>query len=122
MENVRFGVLTVATMQSLPSGTQCSVVWCMSTNVSGEHIASIFRVTECAKQKTSMKQAERKQELVSCLTYSLTLKMEVIYSSETLDDSPDYMALYPRRQIFSKLREIGASPLRIQWIILSLVM
>jgi hypothetical protein len=83
MENVRFEVLIVATMQSYTSGTQCSVVWCMWTNVSGEYIASILKVPNSGHQH----EAGRKLELVSCLAYSLFLKMEVIYSSETLNDS-----------------------------------
>jgi hypothetical protein len=34
-----------------------------------------------------------------CLVYSKTVKMEMIYSSETsLYIFPDYMAMYPRRQ------------------------
>jgi hypothetical protein len=60
-----------------------------------EHITSIFRVDEKPKQETSLKTGG-KQRL---LAYSLTLKMEVICSSEMLVDfSADYMALNPRRQ------------------------
>jgi hypothetical protein len=76
----------------------------MSANVSAAHIASLFRVTRVGQAENKHEAGRKKAELVSCLTYSLTLKMEVIYSSETLNDSPDYMALYPTRQIFSKLK------------------
>jgi hypothetical protein len=52
----------------------------MSTDVSEEHVASIFRVEECAEQEKSMKAGgkQRKQ--------SLTLKMEAICTSETSVD------------------------------------
>jgi hypothetical protein len=51
----------------------------------GEHITSIFRVEESAKQETSVKQAASKAGfmLFSCLPYCLSLKMEATSSSET---------------------------------------
>jgi hypothetical protein len=51
----------------------------MLTNVSEEHITSIFRVKEYAKQETSVK-----EDGMQTLAYSLTLKMKVICSSKTL--------------------------------------
>jgi hypothetical protein len=56
----------------------------MSTNVSEEHIASIFTAKEYAEQETSVKAGGK--QLVSCLAYSLDLKMEAICSSETSAD------------------------------------
>jgi hypothetical protein len=57
----------------------------MSTIVSKEHVAFSFRVEEYAKQETSAGLPPAFM-LVSCLAYSLTLKMEVTYTSETSAD------------------------------------
>jgi hypothetical protein len=49
------------------------------SDVLEEHVSSIFRVEEYAKQETSMKQAKAACfMLVSCFAYSPTLEMEVI--------------------------------------------
>jgi hypothetical protein len=52
-----------------------------STEVSEEHVTSIFRIEEYAKEENNMKQAAS-STLVSCLAYSSSLKMEVTCSSE----------------------------------------
>jgi hypothetical protein len=57
------------------------------TEVSKEHVATIFRVEEYAKQKIGFKQkASRVLLLVYYLAYSSTLKMEATCSFETLID------------------------------------
>jgi hypothetical protein len=45
-----------------------------------EHVASIFRVEESAKQEITMKQAASRT--MSCLAYSSALKMELTDSSK----------------------------------------
>jgi hypothetical protein len=63
-----------STRSVLSSGILRLVAWWKSTDVSEEHGTSIFRVEEWVRQETSMH--------VSCLAYTLTLKMEVTCSSE----------------------------------------
>jgi hypothetical protein len=63
----------------LSCGLQCRVVL-RKPGYSEEHIGSIFRIEEYNKPSRSTQHAE---QLVSCLAYSSTLKMEAILSSET---------------------------------------
>jgi hypothetical protein len=61
----------------------------MSTDVSEEHVASIFRVKELATQEISMKQICHCAicfRLVSRLDYPSSLKMEATCYSETFVD------------------------------------
>jgi hypothetical protein len=50
----------------------------VKVDILDEHITSIFRVEEYAKQETNMKEAANRTclMLISCLAYSLILKME----------------------------------------------
>jgi hypothetical protein len=57
----------------------------VSTKVSEENIAYIFRVQELAGQTTSVK-AGGEQQLVFCSAYASTMKIEAICSSETSVD------------------------------------
>jgi hypothetical protein len=57
----------------------------MSTDVSEEHFVPIFRV-QSRKISEARNLLETGGKQSSCLAYSLTLKMEVKYSSKTLVD------------------------------------
>jgi hypothetical protein len=79
----------------IPSETQRHVVRWKSTYVWEEHVTSTLRVDEYAKQKTSVKKAASKLEvvllatclrLVPYLAYSSTMKLEVTCSSQTYVD------------------------------------
>jgi hypothetical protein len=69
--------------------TPCSP---LIVSVSEEYIASIFRVKEYTKQEASLKAGGMQSCLphalthVSCSAYSLTLKIEALWSSEMLAD------------------------------------
>jgi hypothetical protein len=71
-------------LRVLSSGIQCHAVHWKSTNVSEEHVASIFKIKEQAKQETS--RSGQQAELVSCSSFSSTLKMEATCSFETSVD------------------------------------
>jgi hypothetical protein len=92
----------------LPPRIKRRVVRWKSTDVSEEHIASIFRVEETANQETNMEQtASRAQivrnngllSLVPASFYGLLFDPEDesnMFVRNVSWLSPDYMALYPR--------------------------
>jgi hypothetical protein len=93
--SVEFEVLTAVPMKS-------SVIWDV-TPYSPVKVIRLFGGTyhhrlqgrNKPKKETSMMNAS------SCLISSLALNIEAACSSETLGDTPDYMALYPRRYNYS---------------------
>jgi hypothetical protein len=83
---------------------QHRVVFWKSTDVSEEHVASIFRVGEKGKQETSVKEAA-KRALDSCFLYSSTFKIGGDMFIRIVDSIlTEYTVLYPRHFITTALR------------------
>jgi hypothetical protein len=66
----------------LSSGIWCCAGHWKSTDVLEQHVVSIFKIREQVKQESS--RSGQQAELVCCLSFSSTLKMEVTCSFETL--------------------------------------
>jgi hypothetical protein len=84
----------------LSSGKQLHIARWKLTDVSEWSISLIFRAYEWVKQKVSMQERARRAYfmLLSCMTFFLTLMMEIIWSIETsVDFHRNCKVLYPRK-------------------------
>jgi hypothetical protein len=93
-KKLRYNTSQMFALRAPSSEIQHHVVHWKSSDVSEEHVASIFRVEEYAKQESCVKAGGK---LVSCLAYYSILKMEATCSSETSVDFQRTTRVYTRR-------------------------